>query len=225
MLYLDGKVNPDAQNVQYMYNVDLKTNYLPDDICYDLGLRIEDVKEMCRTGQIPLTKAAKTALEKQTAYVNSVTPVEQKEIGVLYPKNAYTGWTCDNYGPVWIPKKGEKIKLTLENLPVYERPIRIYEGNTLDVTPEGKIIINGMVKADITEPDEEGNYALRFFVAAIEQSYHGFKENLTNYIHIIEDGQRRLGDLYEQYEKEKKETASLNGLANSSFNQNGKTPS
>lgn len=82
-----------------------------------------------------------------------------------------------------------------------------------------------MVKADVSEPDAEGNYALRFFVAAIEQSYHGFKENLTNYIHIIEDGQHHLGDLYEQYEKEKKEAASLNGLANSSFNQNGKTPS
>lgn len=85
-----------------------------------------------------------------------------------------------------------------------------------------------MVKADVSEPDGEGNYALRFFVAAIEHSYHGFKENLTNYIHIIEDGQRHLGDLYEQYEKEKKEkkeAASLSGLANSSFNQNGKTPS
>ena len=82
-----------------------------------------------------------------------------------------------------------------------------------------------MVKADVSEPDGEGNFALRFFVAAIEQSYHGFKENLTNYIHIIEDGQRHLGDLYEQYEKEKKEAASLEGLASSSFQQNGKTPS
>ena len=144
VIYLDGKVNPDAENVQYKYQVDLKNGYLPVDICYELGISKDDVREMERQrGQIPLTKAAKAALEKDTAYVNSITPVEEREIGMLYPLNAYTGWTCDNYGPIWIPKKGEKIKLTLENLPIYERPIRVYEGNTLDVTPEGKIIING----------------------------------------------------------------------------------
>ena len=30
----------------------------------------------------------------------------------------------------------------MENLPIYERPIAIYEGNDLKVTPDGKIIIN-----------------------------------------------------------------------------------
>ena len=35
------------------------------------------------------------------------------------------------------------MELTLENLPVYERPIRIYEGNDLTVSADGKILING----------------------------------------------------------------------------------
>ena len=38
----------------------------------------------------------------------------------------------------------------MENLPIYERPIRAYEGNTLDVTPEGKIIINGEETTEYT---------------------------------------------------------------------------
>ncbi len=151
VIYLDGKVNPDAENVQYMYNVDLKSGYLPEDICYELGIRMEDVRdELQKKGVLPLTKAAKEALEKQTAYINSITPVEDREIRALYPQNGYTGWTCDNYGPIWIPKKGEKIKLTLENLPVYERPIRVYEGNDLQVTDEGKIIINGQETTEYT---------------------------------------------------------------------------
>ena len=33
--------------------------------------------------------------------------------------------------------------MTLENLPIYERPIRVYEGNDLQVTEDGKILING----------------------------------------------------------------------------------
>ena len=51
-------------------------------------------------------------------------------------------WTTSNYGPIWIPKKGSTLKLTLRNLPIYERPIRVYEGNQLEVK-DGKIYING----------------------------------------------------------------------------------
>ena len=142
VIYLDGKVNPDAENVQYNYRVELLTSYLPKEICYDLGLSMSDVQDMYNTGIMPLTKAAKDALEQQTAYIGSIKVVES-EVEDLYPWNANTGWTCDNYGPVWIPKKGEKIRLTLENLPIYERPIRVYEGNDLQVTDDGKILING----------------------------------------------------------------------------------
>ena len=71
VIYLDGKVNPDAENVQYKYQVDLKNGYLPVDICYELGISKDDARELGQSGQIPLTKAAKAALEKETAYALS----------------------------------------------------------------------------------------------------------------------------------------------------------
>ena len=43
-------------------------------------------------------------------------------------RNAAYGWTRDNYGPLWIPKKGEKIDLNMNNIAIYERPIKVYEG-------------------------------------------------------------------------------------------------
>ncbi len=51
-------------------------------------------------------------------------------------------WNVDNFGPLWIPKKGATIKLTLDNLPLYKRLIEVYEHNTLEVK-DGKIYING----------------------------------------------------------------------------------
>ena len=54
-----------------------------------------------------------------------------------------TGWTRDNYGPLWIPAKGESVQLTAENLPLYRRIIEVYEGNTLEVKEDGSIVING----------------------------------------------------------------------------------
>ena len=74
--------------------------------------------------------------------VTAIHDVPDDDAGGLYPVNKNTGWTVDNYGPVWIPKKGATIDLTLDNLPVYERPIRVYEGNQLDVK-DGRIYING----------------------------------------------------------------------------------
>ena len=59
-----------------------------------------------------------------------------------YPLNGNTGWSNDNYGPIWIPKKGANIDLTTENIAIYERPIVAYEGNKLEVK-NGKIFING----------------------------------------------------------------------------------
>jgi hypothetical protein len=56
--------------------------------------------------------------------------------------NLHTGWTVDNYGPIWIPAKGETVQLTLETLPLYERAIKVYENNDLRVK-NGAIYING----------------------------------------------------------------------------------
>ncbi len=51
-------------------------------------------------------------------------------------------WNGDNFGPFWIPKAGESIDLTLENLPLYRRAIEVYEHNELKIE-NGKIFING----------------------------------------------------------------------------------
>ena len=98
--------------------------------------------------RMPLTSAM---LEKVKALssVIEITPALD-----VYPPDApdtflslfpftQTLWTRDNYGPIWIPEKDATVSLTAENLPFYERIIRDYEHNTLELTPEGAIVING----------------------------------------------------------------------------------
>ena len=82
------------------------------------------------------------ALKNNSKLVESISIVNRDETDGIYPLNGNTGWTVDNYGPVWIPKRGESIALTPENIAIYERPIVAYEGNTLDVKDD-KIFING----------------------------------------------------------------------------------
>ncbi len=51
-------------------------------------------------------------------------------------------WNRDNFGPLTIPKEGVTVSLTPQNIALYRRIIRNYEGNTLD-EQNGKFIING----------------------------------------------------------------------------------
>jgi signal peptidase I len=64
--------------------------------------------------------------------------------GDLFPHDPvnYPGWTNDNYGPVYIPKKGATIEITPENISLYRRVISVYENNDLKVK-NGQIMING----------------------------------------------------------------------------------
>ena len=143
VVYLDGEVNPDAENVQYNYNVALRTNTLPEELAHELHISSEDLQTLYRFGTLPLTAATRDSLAKHTDVVESIQLVENRASENLYPQNAYTGWTCDNYGPIWIPKKGSTVHLTLDNIAIYERPIRVYENNDLQVTSDGRFIING----------------------------------------------------------------------------------
>ena len=60
----------------------------------------------------------------------------------IFPFSSDYRWTRDNFGPLWIPAKGETVQLTTENLPLYQRIITSYEGNDLKVR-DGMIYING----------------------------------------------------------------------------------
>lgn len=144
IIYLDGKPNKEPDNVQYRYIVRTKGR-IPEDLCHELGISQEDLMMYYPEESVynlPLTAQAKAALSARKDVVLSIENMPDEPIDGLYPVNKITGWTLDNYGPVWIPKKGEAIDLTLDNLPVYERPIHAYEGNRIEVK-DGKIYING----------------------------------------------------------------------------------
>jgi signal peptidase I len=51
-------------------------------------------------------------------------------------------WSEDNFGPLWIPKKGATVTLTPENIAVYRRVINVYENNEFE-EKGGAFFING----------------------------------------------------------------------------------
>ncbi|MDR3252801.1 MAG: signal peptidase I [Tannerella sp.] len=168
-VYIDGKILPDKRNVQFVYYVETDGTLIKDEIFRRMKVNNDD--RVFASGHIislmgftpnadgkynpiyklPLTVEAVNILKKMPSIKNI--KIETDNIfgeGGYYPLEYPTGWSRDNYGPIWIPKKGATVKLDKINLALYHRCIRNYENNTLDVRADGTILINGQAATSYT---------------------------------------------------------------------------
>jgi signal peptidase I len=89
-----------------------------------------------------MTPGEKATVEKFLGVQCTVALYPTEPTGVFPYNAASASWTRDNYGPMRMPKKGDVITLTPDNIDLYRRLIINYEGNTL-AEQNGKYIING----------------------------------------------------------------------------------
>lgn len=66
----------------------------------------------------------------------------QSMMGIFPSDTQNHKWTIDFFGPLLIPKKGLTINLNAKNIALYERAIRVYEGNELSIQGD-QFILNG----------------------------------------------------------------------------------
>jgi signal peptidase I len=67
----------------------------------------------------------------------------------IFPFDTNYPWNVDNFGPVWVPKKGVTIPINMQNICFYKRIIGVFENNKLEIT-DGKIFINGKESNEYT---------------------------------------------------------------------------
>ena len=161
VVFIDGKEIKEPDNAQFSYYVLSRTvdgnftnrfkRQLSDQELLDLRITGEELEDLGKYGFMPMTRATAAQLLERKDLCDTVVLVTDRHMMVdgmdadsydIYPLNGNYHWTRDNYGPIWIPKKGETIELTLDNIAIYERPIRTYEGNDLQIR-NGQIFING----------------------------------------------------------------------------------
>ena len=157
---INGQPIETPHDAQYTYAVLFDPIANPTRVLDIMGVSYEDINaaqmRMHYNGSpyyiLPLSreKAAQLAAKYEVRAVEPIVyPADSAEGRDLFPHAEGFHWSVDNFGPVHIPAKGETIQLTLENLPIYQRVISVYEGNTLEVK-EGQIIINGQPATEYT---------------------------------------------------------------------------
>ena len=99
--------------------------------------------------EINMTDNEKDLLSKMPAIKEIKPYVHDTNMLQLFPYVATYNWSEDNYGPMWIPKKGVSISLTPDNVSRYKRSILVYENNTFEER-SGKYFINGIESTTYT---------------------------------------------------------------------------
>jgi signal peptidase I len=117
----------------------------------ELLAQIKQIPEFVKAEEV-LAKKGQGAIDyypvkdENGNYINDGTgnALRSKKVNVsqsIFPLNK--PWNVDWYGPLTIPKKGDVITLTEDNLPEYKKLITEYEGNTLAFR-DGKFYINNV---------------------------------------------------------------------------------
>lgn len=162
VVYANGIKQELPPNSELNYIVTTNVQSLDQDILKDeYGVDFEK-GEYGSTGkpgeyEMLLTAKAKDKMLKngfaKTIVVDSNKYSENKR--PVFPYDAFHQyWSRENFGPIWIPKKGATLKLTAENYSMYVRAIRLYEKNEFTMT-DGKFFLNGK---EVTEYTFKMNY-------------------------------------------------------------------
>jgi signal peptidase I len=141
IIYTRGKADtawtaePEREGIQFNYLVYTDGTPLTSKYLDKIGISMDDRRrESNGAYHFPLTKEMKEQLEKNS-HVQTVQIENELFGGDVYPLG-HNDWTRDNYGPIYIPQKGDRIMITEENYPIYKRIADAYEFKPMRIGEE-----------------------------------------------------------------------------------------
>ncbi len=149
-VYLNNQPAQNPKNMQFLYQISSSGSAINPEQLDDWGVNLTESNP--EAGIFFLDSTQVENIRKLGADVKvELYPQQPPPPNHLFPHDPvnFPGWTVDNYGPVWIPKKGAAVQISPENIALYERIIGVYEGNKLE-KKDGKIFINGQEATSYT---------------------------------------------------------------------------
>jgi signal peptidase I len=154
-IYINGKktVLPDRAKPQYFFTVDTGGKQFSQGAAERYNIReyrFENGKFI-----LNLTDDEAALIRKNPIVKSAIKNIVPKGTfdSTLFPHSPQYKWSFDNYGPIYIPEKGDVIELNEKSIPFYEQTIRRYERNNFTIANNtyylnGKEITSYTMKQD-----------------------------------------------------------------------------
>lgn len=148
-LFVNGKTLDNLPNVQHNYIIQTNGTPISQTALEEMGIAKVDILYDNSSGSyyLPLTEENKKRVEGMSNVTNVFQSKSKAPSPYVFPHNEKYPWNGDNYGPIWIPKKGTTVKLTLDNLPLYRTIIENYELHRVN-------LVGGAIFIDDTQVDD-----------------------------------------------------------------------
>ncbi|HEU4472610.1 MAG TPA: signal peptidase I [Flavisolibacter sp.] len=144
IVWANGKpeANPPKSLIHYIVHTNL-TSLDPEVLKSEYEVNFDEVSQNGQPGiyYMPLTQQAKEKMLK-SGLASRIEPNLAKDDPQVFPYDNIHRWSRNNFGKIWVPKKGSTLQLTRDNYYLYERVIRVYEHNQFEQR-EGKFFLNG----------------------------------------------------------------------------------
>lgn len=160
-VHINGAPGQNPENMQFLYIVTFPSGNINTRNFTEWGISEEDMNPQVRAPEnvrfMFLSEDQKNKIQsldptiKIEHYAFSTDLANGYNADRLFPNDGkrYGPWTVDNFGPIWIPKKGATIAINRDNIALYRRIIGVYEGNKLEFR-NGQIYINDEVATEYT---------------------------------------------------------------------------
>ena len=106
---------------------------VPIDIVRSLNLNIIELLEKEKDVKLTSNEIKRLKLEGGFDSINRITQNTKTFNTTYFPNNIKFNWNNDNFGPITIPKEGQSVNISLDNLPIYKRVIGEYENNDIEI--------------------------------------------------------------------------------------------
>lgn len=139
--FTDWQIEPTHEGVQLNYLVYTDGHILTRSYLDKIGVSHDDQRTL-ESGiyHFPMTLAMKAELEKNP-HVTQVLVEPEQNGGDVYPLG-HNEWTRDNYGAIYIPRKGDSILITEDNYHIYRRIAHAYEHQPIHIGEKYTFLMN-----------------------------------------------------------------------------------